>query len=132
MTLFTLLKIIHGVAICLLFITLVIQTIILFRKNPSLDISNLSSRKKIVILQHSAFGIFLITGGWLLYLKGFVVQNWFYAKAILFVVLLSSLIKAFKKGTGEILPAQRRGGVVLAWIAFIAILILVAIKPNLF
>lgn len=130
MTLFTLLKILHGVAICILLITLVIQTIILF-KNKDVDVAHLKSRKMLLIAQHSTFSIFLITGGWLLYLKSFNVQSWFYAKVILFIVLLSSVIKAFKKAE-NILLVQRRGGIIIAWIAFVAILTLVAIKPNLF
>ncbi len=40
-------------------------------------------------------------------MKNFQVQPWFYAKIILFLVLLSSLMKAFKKDD-TILLAQRR------------------------
>ena len=61
-------------------------------------------------------------------MKNFQVQPWFYAKIILFLVLLSSLMKAFKKDN-TILLAQRRAGLVISAIAFVAIIILVIVKP---
>ena len=63
-------------------------------------------------------------------MKNFQVQPWFYAKIILFLVLLSSLMKAFKKDN-TILLAQRRAGLVISAIAFVAIIILVIVKPVL-
>ncbi|EPN2081076.1 SirB2 family protein, partial [Acinetobacter baumannii] len=44
------------------------------------------------------------------------------------LVLLSSLMKAFKKDD-TILLAQRRAGLVISAIAFVAIIILVIVKP---
>ena len=129
---FSTLKIVHGVAILLFFITLVVQSLILFRTKDQ-NISNLSHRRVFMALQHSLFTILLITGVSMLYLKQFQVQHWFYAKIILFIVMVSSVIKAFRKQrTQEILLVQRRGGIILAWIAFIAILCIVKIKPILF
>ncbi|MNJ76206.1 hypothetical protein D3C77_734340 [compost metagenome] len=61
-------------------------------------------------------------------MKDFQVQPWFYAKIILFLVLLSSLMKAFKKDD-TLLLAQRRVGLMISAIAFIAIIILVIVKP---
>ncbi|MCG2916426.1 hypothetical protein, partial [Escherichia coli] len=56
------------------------------------------------------------------------VQPWFYAKMVLFLVLLSSLMKAFKKDN-QILLVHRRAGLFLGAIAFVAIMSLVIIKP---
>ena len=55
-------------------------------------------------------------------------QPWFYAKIILFVVMLSSFSKAFKKDQ-SILVVQRKAGLVIGCVAFVAILGLVMIKP---
>lgn len=129
MDLFVGLKIIHGIAITVLLIIIIIQSVILFRL-PSNDTGfNVISRKKIIIVQHIIFLLLFITGGILLYLKHFHVQHWFYAKVLLFVVIISASVKAFKKPNPNILLVQRRGGIVLAWIAFIAIIALVMIKP---
>lgn len=57
------------------------------------------------------------------------VETWFYAKIILFLVMLSSLIKAYKKDD-RILLIQRRVGWGLALVAFFAILGLVMLKPS--
>jgi len=48
---------------------------------------------------------------------------------VLFLVLFSSLIKAYKKDD-SILLAQRRAGLAIAVIALIGIIGLVIIKPN--
>lgn len=129
---FSILKIVHGTTVFLFFITLIFQSLILF-KTKLQDISNLPYRRVFMALQHSLFTILLVTGGSLLYLKNFQVEHWFYAKIILFIVLISSVIKAFKRQRSQqILLVQRKGGMVLAWIAFIAILFLVKFKPALF
>ena len=62
-------------------------------------------------------------------MKNFDVQTWFYAKVVLFLVMLSSLSKAYKK-EDSILLTQRRAGLFLAVVAMISILGLVMIKPN--
>ncbi|SKZ54542.1 Uncharacterised protein [Mycobacteroides abscessus subsp. abscessus] len=80
-------------------------------------------------LQHSALTLIVVTGVIALFLKEFQVETWFYAKIILFLVMLSSLIKAYKKDE-RILLVQRRVGWGLALIAFIAILGLVMLKPS--
>lgn len=130
MDLFVGLKIAHGIAMTLLLIVLIIQTVILYRGKQ--DISTLPSRKKIVIVQHSTFFLLILTGTFLLYLKGFNVQHWFYAKAALFLVIISASTKAFKKGDGNILPVQRKGGIVIAWVAFFSIIAFVVTKPTIF
>ncbi|MCI2316453.1 SirB2 family protein [Acinetobacter baumannii] len=89
---------------------------------------NPAGRKALVALQHLSFTVVFITGAILLVMKNFQVQPWFYAKIILFLVLLSSLMKAFKKDD-TILLAQRRAGLVISAITFVAIIILVIVKP---
>ena len=71
----------------------------------------------------------MVTGVIALFLKDFQVEPWFYAKIILFLVMLSSLIKAYKKDD-RILLIQRRVGWGLALVAFFAILGLVMLKPS--
>ena len=56
------------------------------------------------------------------------VQPWFYAKVVLFLVLLSSLSKAYKKDDNAML-VQRRAGLFIAAVALISIITLVIIKP---
>jgi cell division protein FtsW (lipid II flippase) len=62
-------------------------------------------------------------------IKNFEVQPWFYAKVILFLVLVSSLMKAYKKDD-SVLLVQRRAGLVIAIISLAAIMALVIIKPT--
>ncbi|MBF7688274.1 SirB2 family protein [Acinetobacter rathckeae] len=132
MDLFLGLKIVHSIAITVLLMTIIWQSIILFRL-PNADTAfNVPSRKKITIIQHSIFLVLFLTGGTLLYLKHFQVQSWFYAKALLFVVIISASVKAFKKPNPNILLVQRRGGIILAWIAFVSIITLVVTKPVIF
>ena len=73
--------------------------------------------------------LIILTGVTSLVIKNFEVQPWFYAKVVLFLVLFSSLIKAYKKDD-SILLAQRRAGLAIAVIALIGIIGLVIIKPN--
>lgn len=121
-----LLKIVHGIGILLVFLVLSLSSLRLFRMKDEQLASQ--TPRFVIALQHSTFGLLLITGAALLWSKHFQVQPWFYAKAVLFVVMFSSLIKAFRRKDG-ILLVQRRAGMVIAWIAFLAILLLVKIKP---
>ncbi|WP_151778493.1 SirB2 family protein [Acinetobacter brisouii] len=126
MTTFLLLKIVHGIGILLLLLMLTLSSLRLFRMQDE-QLAGQTPRF-VIALQHSTFTLLLLTGGTLLWMKHFQVQPWFYAKAILFVVMFSSLIKAFRRKEG-ILLAQRRAGIVIAWIALVAILVLVKLKP---
>ncbi|MHA3059087.1 MULTISPECIES: SirB2 family protein [unclassified Acinetobacter] len=121
-----LLKILHGVGVVLLLLMLALSSRHLFRMQDE----QLAAKtpRLVIALQHSTFTLMLLTGGALLWMKHFQVQPWFYAKAALFVVIFSSLIKAFRRKEG-ILLVQRRAGIVIAWIALFAILLLVKIKP---
>jgi len=86
-------------------------------------------RKILVALQHLSFSLIILTGIILLVMNQFMVQPWFYAKIILFIVLFSSLMKAFRKDDSMLL-VQRRAGLAMGLFAFIAIILLVTIKPN--
>jgi uncharacterized membrane protein SirB2 len=121
-------KIIHMISISLLIIAMMTRAFTLFvgvqgnQPNPV-------ARPFFVALQHLAMTCIVLTGIISLVIKNFDVEVWFYAKVILFLVLFSSLIKAYKKDD-QILLSQRRAGFAIAAVALIAILALVIIKPN--
>ncbi|MEX2957757.1 SirB2 family protein [Acinetobacter baumannii] len=119
-------KIIHMTAVAAALMVFVLRASTLFIGVQG-EQPNPAGRKVLVALQHLSTVVF-ITGAILLVMKNFQVQPWFYAKIILFLVLLSSLMKAFKKDD-TILLAQRRAGLVISAIAFVAIIILVIVKP---
>ncbi|AZN67628.1 SirB2 family protein [Acinetobacter haemolyticus] len=120
-------KIIHMSAVSLLIIAFVARAATLFVgvKNEQ---PNPTARKSLVAMQHLSLTVILITGVILLVMKNFDVQPWFYAKVILFIVLCSSLIKAFRKDD-SILLVQRRAGIIIGAVALIGTLGLVMIKP---
>ncbi len=123
----TLLASIHLVGIALLFVVILLRGMTLF-KGVENNQPNQSSRKLFVALQHSSLTIIVFTGIALLVMKDFQVETWFYAKVVLFLVMVSSLIKAYKKDE-TILLLQRKAGWVIALVAFIAIYGLVLVKP---
>ena len=87
------------------------------------------ARKLFVALQHLSMTLIVLTGLTSLVIKNFEVQSWFYAKVVLFLVLFSSLMKAYKKDD-RILLVQRRAGLAIAMVALMAIIGLVMVKPN--
>ena len=127
MDLHLLIKIIHMSAVSALILVFVLRAATLFigvqdqQPNPK-------ARPALVGFQHLALTLMIVTGIALLVMNKFEVQPWFYAKVILFLVLWSSLIKAYKKDP-QILLAQRRAGVVIGGIALLGILVLVISKP---
>lgn len=123
----TLIASIHLVGVALLFIIIVLRATTLFKGVQDNQPSQ-SLRKLFVAVQHSSLTIVVVTGFALLMLKNFQVETWFYAKVILFLVMLSSLIKAYKKDD-SILLIQRKAGWVIALVSFIAIYGLVLVKP---
>ena len=123
----TLLASIHLVGIALLFVVILLRGMTLF-KGVENNQPNQSSRKLFVALQHSSLTIVVFTGIALLVMKDFQVETWFYAKVVLFLVMVSSLIKAYKKDE-TILLVQRKAGWVIALVAFVAIYGLVLVKP---
>lgn len=118
---------IHLVGVALLFVIILLRAMTLFKGVQDNQPSQ-SSRKLFVAFQHSSLTIVVLTGVALLVMKDFQVETWFYAKIILFLVMLSSLIKAYKKDD-SILLVQRKAGWVIALVAFIAIYGLVLVKP---
>lgn len=120
-------KIIHMTAVTVALVVFVARAFTLFIGTQNQQ-PNPIARVPLTALQHLSYSIVLITGVVLLFMKHFQVQPWFYAKMVLFLVLLSSLMKAFKKDN-QILLVQRRAGLFLGAIAFVAIISLVIIKP---
>ena len=121
-------KIVHMSAVALACVVFVLRALTLFMGVQGQQ-PNLKGRTAFVALQHLSYILIVLTGMSLLVMNQFVVKPWFYAKIILFFVMLSSLIKAYKKDE-RILLVQRRVGWGLALIAFIAILGLVMLKPS--
>lgn len=118
---------IHLVGIALLFVVILLRGMTLF-KGVENNQPNQSSRKLFVAIQHLSLTIVVFTGTALLVMKDFQVETWFYAKVVLFLVMVSSLIKAYKKDE-TILLVQRKVGWIIALVAFIAIYGLVLVKP---
>lgn len=121
-------KIIHMSAATLAILVILARAMTLFVGTQDQQ-ANPVARKLFVALQHLSLTVIVVTGIVALFLKNFDVQPWFYAKVVLFLVLLSSLMKAYRKQE-QIQLAQRRAGVVLAIFALVAIIVLVMIKPN--
>ncbi|MEK5759534.1 SirB2 family protein [Acinetobacter variabilis] len=123
-----LVKIIHMSAAGLAIVAILARAITLFMGTQGNQPSP-KARVFLVALQHLVISVIALTGIIALFLKNFDVQPWFYAKIILFLVLISSLGKAYKKDD-SILLVQRRAGLFIAVVSLIAIIVLVIIKPN--
>ena len=121
-------KIIHMSAASLAIIAVVLRASTLFVGTQG-NLPNPKGRVVLVALQHLAMALLALTGVIALVLKDFDVQPWFYAKVILFLVLISSLAKAYKKDEA-VLMVQRRAGLLIAIVSLISIVALVIIKPN--
>ena len=120
-------KIVHMSAVALACVVFVLRALTLFMGVQGQQ-PNLKGRTAFVALQHLSYILIVLTGMSLLVMNQFVVKPWFYAKIILFLVLISFLIKAYKK-EDSILLAQRRAGLVISAVALLAILGLVMVKP---
>lgn len=123
-----LLKIIHMTSVSVLLVILLARGLTLF-KGVQGNQPNPAGRTLWVALQHLSVTLIVVTGIVLLALKDFQVETWFYAKVILFLVMLSSLMKAYRK-PDNILLVQRRAGWGIALVALLAIIALVMIKPS--
>jgi len=123
-----LVKIIHMSAAGLAIVAILARALTLFVDTQG-NQPNPKARVFLVALQHLVISVIALTGIIALFLKNFDVQPWFYAKIILFLVLISSLGKAYKKDD-SILLVQRRAGLFIAVVSLIAIMVLVMIKPN--
>ncbi|WP_180028969.1 SirB2 family protein [Acinetobacter sp. YH16032] len=121
-------KIVHMSSLLLLIIAVLARATTLYfgveNQQP-----NPKGRKAYVALQHLAFTLVIGTGLILLFLNNFQVQPWFYAKVVLVIVMLSSLIKAYRQDA-SVLLIQRRAGVLISCVAFMAIIGIVMIKPT--
>lgn len=122
-----LVKIIHMSSVALLILVFVLRAVTLFVGTQGQQPSP-KGRVALVAFQHLSLTIIVLTGITLLIINDFKVQPWFYAKVMLFIVFLSSQIKAYKKDD-SVLLVQRRAGMVIGAVALIATFSLVMIKP---
>lgn len=122
-----LIKIIHMTSVTVLILVFILRALTLYIGTQNQQ-PNPKGRVAFVALQHLSLTLMVVTGLTLLYMNDFKVQPWFYAKVVLFLVLVSSLMKAYKKDD-SILLAQRRAGVFIGAVALVATLTLVVIKP---
>ncbi|MFC2995447.1 SirB2 family protein [Acinetobacter sichuanensis] len=120
-------KIVHmsSAALAMLIFVLRASTLFIGTQNQQ---PNPKGHVGFVAMQHLSYTLLVVTGVALLVMNKFQVQPWFYAKIVLFLVLLSSQIKVYKKDD-SILLAQRRAGLMIGIIAFVAIISLIIIKP---
>ncbi|MGE8542609.1 MAG: SirB2 family protein [Acinetobacter sp.] len=123
-----LIKIIHMSVVTLACLAIFGRAFTLF-KGVQGNMPNPAGRTFFVALQHLSMTLIAATGIALLVMKNFDVQPWFYAKVVLFLVMLSSLSKAYRK-TDTVQLQQRRAGLFLAVVSLAAIIGLVIIKPN--
>lgn len=122
-----LIKIIHMSSVSLAIVVLLLRSITLFVGVQN-NQPNPKKRKLYVGLQHLSFSLMLITGLILLSLNNFQVQPWFYAKVVLFFVIISSVIKTYKQDN-TIPLVQRKAGLFITVVSFVAIIGLIIIKP---
>ena len=127
MDLHLLIKIIHMISVSVAILVFLARAFTLFTGLQN-DQPNPKGRVAYVAVQHLSYTLIVLTGMILLFMNNFQVQPWFYAKIVLFLVLISSLIKTWRKDN-TILLAQRRAGLFVSAVALIAIISLVIIKP---
>ena len=123
-----LIKIIHMSCATAIFLLLLARALPVLMKKSD-DQGQIISHKMLIGIQHLGYSILVLSGLWLLWAKNFSVQPWFYAKIILFIVILSSTAKAFRR-RDDILLVQRKAGISIAIIAFIALFGLIILKPQ--
>lgn len=121
-------KYLHICAAAIVFLFLTIRSYPILIQGQWQETS--TSRNKIIVgCQHLGYSFLILTGLWLASAETFHAAPWFYAKIILFLVMLSASIKAFNRR--KVIPiSQRRAGLTIAFIAFFALLSLVLIKPQ--
>lgn len=120
-------KIIHMTSVATAILVFLIRGLTLFIGTEA-NQPNQKGRVAYVAVQHLSYTLIVLTGVILLFMNKFQVQPWFYAKIVLFLVLISSLMKTWRKDS-TILLAQRRAGLFISAVALIAIISLVVIKP---
>ena len=92
MDLHLLIKIIHMTSVSVAIIVFLARALTLFTGLQN-DQPNPKGRVAYVAVQHLSYTLIVLTGVILLFMNNFQVQPWFYAKIVLFLVLISSLIK---------------------------------------
>lgn len=127
MELHLLIKIVHMSSVALLIVAFLLRATQLLM-NQDKAASGVKSPKILIALQHLSLTLVVLTGVTLLIMNDLQVQTWFYAKVVLFLVMVSSLIKAYKNDE-SILLVQRKAGLVISAVALAAIIVLVMIKP---
>lgn len=127
MELHLLIKIVHMSSVALLIVAFLLRATQLLM-NQDKATSGVKSPKILITLQHLSLTLVVLTGVTLLIMNDLQVQTWFYAKVVLFLVMVSSLIKAYKNDE-SILLVQRKAGLVISAVALAAIIVLVMIKP---
>ena len=127
MELHLIIKIVHMSSVALLIVAFLLRAskLLLTKEN---DVPIAKGSKALIGLQHLSLTLIVLTGVTLLIMNDLQVQPWFYAKIILFLVMISSLIKAYKTDE-RILLVQRKAGLVISGVALAAIIALVMIKP---
>ena len=127
MELHLIIKIVHMSSVALLIVAFLLRAskLLLTKEN---DAPIAKGSKALIGLQHLSLTLIVLTGVTLLIMNDLQVQPWFYAKIILFLVMISSLIKAYKTDE-HILLVQREAGLVISGVALAAIIALVMIKP---
>lgn len=122
-----LVKVVHMTSVALAILVFLFRGLTLFIGTEA-NQPNPKARVVYVAVQHLSYTLIVLTGVILLVMNQFQVQPWFYAKIVLFLVLMSSLSKTWRKDD-SILLAQRRAGLFVSAVALIAIVSLVLIKP---
>ena len=87
-------KIVHMSAVSLLILVFFTRAATLYMGVRDQQPNN-HARKGFVALQHLSLTLIIVTGAVLLFMNNFDVQPWFYAKIILFFVMLLYLQKKF-------------------------------------
>ena len=106
-----LIKIIHMTSVTVLILVFILRALTLYIGTQNQQ-PNPKGRVAFVALQHLSLTLMVVTGLTLLYMNDFKVQPWFYAKVVLFLVLVSSLMKAYKKDDSILLAQRDRKSVV--------------------
>ena len=107
-----LIKIVHMSAVSLACVVILARAMTLF-KGVQGNQPNPAGRTAFVALQHLSMLVIVLTGIALLVMKNFDVQTWFYAKVVLFLVMLSSLSKASLYTTNFTEPLSYQGSAFL-------------------
>lgn len=104
-------------------------TVVLFCYSAFLILSDKPAKKSLMAVSHTLYAVLVGSGLYLLYVISMVagVQHWAYAKILLLVVAVSSMIKARRTERKN----EAKVGVGIAMVALVGILWLAFSKPIL-